>query len=375
MRSAGPIFSEAHRVAAPFADLARADGPFVSMYLDTSPDVELAPQAIEKRWKNARRTLVDHRVPEDVIEAIGMHIDGAEMRGRSLAVVASFNEVLHVDHHDEPPDYEMIAVGSLPRLGPLLRWRQAVIPHVIVVADRTGADLKAWLGDGGVDTLTVEAMDVKAVTKVQPGGWSQPRYQRRVENAWEASAAEVADVVTRMAEDVRARLIAVAGDVRAVELLCKELPSRVMRSVQIVDGSRAADGDRDSPDREAKKLVATCAASDTVEVLQKFREELGQSDRATDGAEATIEALERAQVETLLVHDDPRDEREAWFGPRAEQVAMDADTVMAMGVDGPRPGRLVDVAIRAALGTGAGVWIVPAAGGPTGGVGAILRWS
>jgi hypothetical protein len=34
----------------------------------------------------------------------------------------------------------------------------------------------------------------------------------------------------------------------------------------------------------------------------------------------------------------------------------------------------VDVAIRAALGTGAGVRLVPKAGGPTDGLGAILRW-
>jgi len=35
---------------------------------------------------------------------------------------------------------------------------------------------------------------------------------------------------------------------------------------------------------------------------------------------------------------------------------------------------LVDVALRAALGTGAVVRIVPGAGGPSAGVGAILRW-
>jgi hypothetical protein len=46
-----------------------------------------------------------------------------------------------------------------------------------------------------------------------------------------------------------------------------------------------------------------------------------------------------------------------------------------MAVDEPRQGRLVDVAIRAAIGTGAGVWIVPRSGGPTDGVGAVLRWA
>jgi hypothetical protein len=45
-----------------------------------------------------------------------------------------------------------------------------------------------------------------------------------------------------------------------------------------------------------------------------------------------------------------------------------------MGVDDPQEGRLVDVLIRAAFGTGAGVRIVPAGGPGKDGVGAILRF-
>jgi hypothetical protein len=49
----------------------------------------------------------------------------------------------------------------------------------------------------------------------------------------------------------------------------------------------------------------------------------------------------------------------------------------AMGVPAGdiKQGRLADVAIRAALGTGAGVRVVPEHGGPAEGVGALLRWS
>jgi hypothetical protein len=46
-----------------------------------------------------------------------------------------------------------------------------------------------------------------------------------------------------------------------------------------------------------------------------------------------------------------------------------------MGVDEPQEARLVDVAVRAALGTGAGVRILPDGDVPTGRLGAILRWS
>jgi hypothetical protein len=44
-------------------------------------------------------------------------------------------------------------------------------------------------------------------------------------------------------------------------------------------------------------------------------------------------------------------------------------------VDHPVEAPLVDVLVRAALGTSAGVRLVPADRAPTDGVGAVLRWS
>jgi hypothetical protein len=84
-----------------------------------------------------------------------------------------------------------------------------------------------------------------------------------------------------------------------------------------------------------------------------------------------------AAVDVLLVaSDDPEDARTAFFGPDPAVVGATAGDVRALGVDEPVEGRLVDVAMRAALGTGAGVRVVPpGAAGPTGGLGAILRWS
>jgi len=70
--------------------------------------------------------------------------------------------------------------------------------------------------------------------------------------------------------------------------------------------------------------------------------------------------------------EDLDDGRTAWFGPDPTQVAMTAGDVRGLGVDAPVEGRLVDVAVRAALGTGAGIRVVPVA--PDGGIGAILRW-
>ena len=102
-------------------------------------------------------------------------------------------------------------------------------------------------------------------------------------------------------------------------------------------------------------------------------EHTGEHGRATTGAGATLTALREANVEVLLFHHEVDDERFAFFGPSPEHASLDREDLTAMGVE-PQEGRLVDVAIRAALGTGASVRVVPGHGGPLEGLGAIVRW-
>ena len=49
----------------------------------------------------------------------------------------------------------------------------------------------------------------------------------------------------------------------------------------------------------------------------------------------------------------------AWSGPEPLHIGLDEANVRAMGVDEPWEARAIDVAIRAALGSGAEVRVVP----------------
>lgn len=80
----------------------------------------------------------------------------------------------------------------------------------------------------------------------------------------------------------------------------------------------------------------------------------------------------------LLVRDDPGDDRSAWFGEEPGQVALDREALVVESEPTPVEGRLVDVAVRAALGTGAEVRVLDPetdGRGPDGGVGAVLRYA
>ncbi|MFG1927669.1 Vms1/Ankzf1 family peptidyl-tRNA hydrolase [Cryptosporangium sp. NPDC048952] len=115
------------------------------------------------------------------------------------------------------------------------------MPYVVVAADRPGADVSAWAAPGEqLFADSVVGPDQHPLHKVPGGGWSALRYQHAVEVAWEHNAAAVAQEVTRVADTIRARLVVLAGDVRAVSLLKASLPPRVSDvAVSTETGSRA----------------------------------------------------------------------------------------------------------------------------------------
>ena len=359
-----------------FAKVLEADGPFLTVMLDTTSNIENASQRAQASWKTLRNNLSDEGVPDQILDAVEELVPTAHERGDTFGVIANAkNGVLYTDHWFEPLSQSHSAYDTLPRLAPFIVWRQANLPYVVVLTDRQGADIEAYVPGGDDIDLTVKG-ETYPIRKVSAGGWSMRRYQNRAEEVWNKNAKEVADEVTRVVSEVDAPLVVLAGDVRASQLLREHLPEETLARIKEIDGGRTADGSADTMTPTIRRLVQTAAAEATVAVLQKFREERGQMDRYADGPRAVCAALQEGKVETLLVHEPQDDPRRAFFGPEVTQVAVDAADVKELGVDAPQEGHLVDVLIRAALGTGASVRVVPhtSSSGPTDDVGAILRW-
>jgi peptide subunit release factor 1 (eRF1) len=209
-----------------------------------------------------------------------------------------------------------------------------------------------------------------------PGGWAQPRYQRRAEDSWRHNAAAVAEAAIHALRRVNAELLLVAGDVRAVQLLEDRLhdhsgPRIAMRHVP---GGRQPDGS--TPIRRAAiaQELAGYAAERMADVLQRFENERRPHGRAVEGAAETLAALAAGRADALIIVDDLRDARTAWYGP--DVLGVD-NRFRAAGADAAlRSGRLVDIAVRAALLTDADVIVIdaenPAA--PAERIGAICRY-
>jgi hypothetical protein len=361
------------------AKLYTTHGPFVSVYLNAPIAVENAAQRLEMTWRSARRELADGGVDEVTLDALEPAILDDRTEGNSVVAFATHGSVLYSRRLPEELGRELVLQAPLPYVTPLLSWRQTRVPHVVVLTDRAGAEILAYVDES--EPVVSEEVEGShdVIRRVQPGGWSQRRYQQRALDSWEGNAAEICEEIERVARGVAAEAILVGGDVHAVRLIQEHLPEPLKPLVTVLErgGGRAADGGAEFTAADIMDKLAEVALARLQVVLDEFQEERGQGDRATDGIARTVEALRKAQVGTLLLHDDPDDTRTLWFGDDPSLVALRRDELTGLGVERPEEGRLADVLVRAAVGTGAEVVVVPAGGTaiPNDGVGAILRYA
>lgn len=343
MKSAGTV----PRGGIDVSDLKRLveDGPFLSVYVPTESGVQNAAQKSETEWKALRQKLVDDGAPEEALAHVDPLVADAHLHGEMLAVIATADGVELSQHLQTALPQARGSWSPVADIVPIIKDRQDRVAYVTAWADHGGADICGYTKGGR--TIETDVGDGDPQQKAAPGGWSQARYQRRADNEWAENASDAADEVRKMAERVGARTIIVGGDERATHMLADNLPRDV--EVHIIEHGRAKDGSEQTREEEVRRLVNTAVAADTVAILEKFKEERGQLDRAVDGINATHEALNRAAVDVLLIHDD-RD-------------------LLADGAG------VIDSLARDAIATGATVRVIPAAGPVEGGVGAILRWA
>ena len=355
------------------AEVVATEGPFLTVYLGTDPRSG-TPQRAETAWKSLRRELEEDGAPPAALEAIDPLVGPAHQWGPSLAAVADASGLLHAEAGPQAVPRDVGRWGPLPSLVPIVEWRQRAPSHVVVLADRTGADLYAFRREAPDLHRRVRGADDPHVHRGQPGGWSQRRFQQVAENLWEENAEQVAAEVTGLVQEVDARLVAAAGDVRAIGFLREHLPQEIDGLLTIIEGGRRPEASDDEIEREVSRIVEAAVDRETAALIEALQRELAQKDRAVAGAAETLQMLARAQVEVVLVAEDPDDDRKAWFGPEPVHAATTERTLRELGVEQPREARLVDVAVRAALGTGAAIRVIPSEAGLDDGMGAILRW-
>ncbi|GAA4609879.1 hypothetical protein BJY16_007552 [Actinoplanes octamycinicus] len=354
-------------------------GSWVSAYLDATRAGENADHEVGLRWRALREQLREDGADSATLEAVEAAVqDHPYQPGQyGLAVFARDGEVAMVQTLPAAPPADQAYTGPLPHLMPWIAQRGEEIPYVRVLTDRTGADLDALSVGGVARHHEVTGSATFPLRKVQVGGWSHRHYQQAVEESWKRNAGDVATAAADLAESVGAEVIVVGGDVRAVQTFAGRLPKRWQDRVVRTDaGSRAAGADETPLDDVTVQAIAEVADRRVHEAVERYREQRGNGSAGT-GLADVVTRLQRGQVETVLLVDDPSSTDMLWIAPdEPSLVAVDDHALREAGVPDPQQVRADAALLRAIAGTGADLVLVGPDEAPLEhGIGAVLRYA
>ena len=370
---------------AEISQLYKHPGPFATVYLDGSRDTEQGQHEVELRWRALRAELAKAGAGHSVLAAL----DGALNSDRTFGgrhghlVVADSEGVLLDETTDNPPLREYAGWAPLPHLMPFLGRRAEVVPHVVVLADRSGANIYTNTGHAErtldqSEPELLEGSEQFPVHKSRRDTWSERHFQNRVDNSWAENAHDVADAVNRHVHEIGAQTVLVAGEVRARALLLDALAERLPAGVDIAEttaGGRADGAALEPVQQAAHDAILRIRWRHRRAVLEKLRQGVGRGDYAVTGVEPVLEALRNGQVETLVISDDPSSTERAWIGDEPLQLARERESLSQFGVTDPMQDRLDSALIRAVAGSGADLLVTPNAHSYLiDGIGATLRF-
>lgn len=299
-------------------------GPFASVHLDARYTTEDAAKLLGLRWRAARSELTEQSTPESTLTALDDAIDATRPpvghAGRLL--VAAGDTVLVDTYLPAPPARPHARLSRLPYLLPLATWDSAAVPHVVVVVDRTGADLRAVDATGMVRAMDRLTGVEHPVHKIRGGGWSHRNIQQHADETARHNVHEVADAAASLVGDVDARLLILAGDSQSRRQLHDMLPVRCKEIATEVEHARATQVSHSTIEETISALLAEYRQAEWDHVLARFRAECDSPDGlAVHGLPATAAALREANVSMLLANPDTLARTTVWTGGQLAMVA------------------------------------------------------
>jgi hypothetical protein len=266
-----------------------------------------------------------------------------------LAVFATRGEVVLARSLGGPPRQEFATFEPLPHAVPLVAQLGEEIRFVQVIVDHTGGEIRFGGAGRLVRSREVDGTEEHPIHKVKSGGWRQSHIQRAAEESWRRNADEVAEVAAELGELYGAEVVVVAGDPRSRSMFVEKLPERWRGRVVTVDGgARGPGADPEEVDEVTMKAIAERAASRMWDALDRFRAQLDHDAAAGVGLPAVVAALQRGQVDTVLLADNPSWNAQLWIGSDPVELSEDPAQLKAMNVPDPRQAR-ADAALLRAL--------------------------
>ena len=300
-----------HAVLDRLADYESNSMSVVSVYLDLKPDQPAQPFTafLEDAMKEHADALQD-------LEKVRAYLESEKPSFRALAVFVSSSEpaLFEAVPLEAPLGGHRLYIDREAHVFPLERLVDQHRSYAALLVNTNAARLHVFSAGAAERQVTVKNKKGK---RVSAGGWSQARYQRRVENLHVRHMKEVAEALDRLVREENITRVLVAADDVALPLLREQLAPATTELLTEVGGV-----DIKTPESEVFRLT-----------VEAFRDADQQSDKdrvdallnayragglGTVGLTGVRAALERGQVDRLLVPATPSKSN-------ADQATADAE--------------------------------------------------
>jgi Bacterial archaeo-eukaryotic release factor family 2 len=365
--------------AAVLQQLSGHRGPFVSVSMDVSRTAESSARETELRWQGLERELLRHHAPRTMVDlarpAVLAPTGRAGEVGR-LVVVDPGGIALDLVL-PQPPAREEVVFGPAPHLLPVFRALRDRSSYLLAEVDRTGADVVMVDAFGSTEQGLEVHGSHDVVHKVPGGQTSQRHIQARAEDSWERNAAEIAGALDGLVSRHHPAVVFLAGDPVTVADLLAAAGRRLGRlAVVLRSGGRADGASASARDHEVRASLADRQRAVRRDLLDRFGAAEGRQQDALQGFGDVVDAVRRAQVEELFLHDDPSSTRTVWVGDEPLHLAEYRGEVVSMGFGEPVQTRADAALLWALVHSDAGITLLdPEDPDLADGVGALLRWS
>ncbi|WP_118915301.1 hypothetical protein [Mycobacterium shigaense] len=356
--------------------LAKAKGPFASIYFDDTHDTPDAAERLEATWGDIRRNLENLGAGPEVIgkleEAVLHHRPAVGRRGR--AVITTDDEVLVNEELSSPPPYAVVRFSDYPYILPLVRLEIRRPTYVVTTVHRTGADVSLYRGQ----TINSTCIDGGGfpVHKPASAGWNgYGDLQHTTDEALRMNYRAVADHLTRLVDDADPEVVFVCGEARSRAGLLAELPERVHQRVsQLHVGARPSGIDPEELREMTAAELDRRQGSELTTIAGRYEAETGRrSGLAAEGMAAVCAALRDGDVDTLIIGE--LGDATVVTGATRTVFAPDADALSELGEPVDRVARADEVLPFAAIAIGAAVVLADGRIAPADGIGALLRYA
>lgn len=314
------------------AEFDAGDMPFLSIYLDVRPEgIGESPgqrdslvvlrdrlREIGKTFTPARGDGFDSFTGD--VERINAFTAGEmDAATEGLAIFACGGYGIFDVFQFLAPFENQVTVAPKPDLYQLARFDDEYETAVVAVVDSNSARL--FVSRYGKLTETETRSDDDAAAKrTQVGGWSQSGYQRHIDNSRDKFGKEAAQAIAELCERERPGHVIIAGDESATRTIELAMPKHLASIVRTVIRANM----RITPDelaRQVEPILAVIEEEAGASVVERLVGEVRRNGLGTAGLTGTTKALERGQVDTVVIESSALGEEE-----RAELVRQAALT-------------------------------------------------